>query len=163
MDTGKGAAQPLFVAHDAHVIGEVLLGDEVNIWFGAVVRGDRDRIRIGRGTNIQDHAVVHTSRGFPVEVGEYVSVGHGAILHGCRIADRVLVGMGAIVMNGAGIGADSIVGAGAVVTENTKVPDGSVVLGLPAKVVRSTTAEEQAHILRNAQGYIELARGYLHG
>ncbi|MDH7592887.1 MAG: gamma carbonic anhydrase family protein [Methanomicrobiales archaeon] len=163
MDTDGGAARPLFVAPGAIVTGDVILDEEVNIWYGAVIRGDRDRISIGRGTNIQDNAVVHTSRGYPVGVGAYVSVGHGAILHGCRIADRVLVGMGAIVMNGASIGPGSIVGAGAVVTEKTTIPENSVVLGVPGRVVRSTTAEESAHIMRNAQGYIELARGYLHG
>lgn len=145
------------------VTGDVELGEEVSIWFGAVVRGDRDKICIGDGTNVQDNAVIHTSRGYPAMIGSLVSVGHGAILHGCTVEDQVLFGMGAIAMNGARIGKGSIVGAGAVITENTVVPANSVVLGVPARVVRTTTTEEQEHILRNARGYIELARQYIRG
>jgi carbonic anhydrase/acetyltransferase-like protein (isoleucine patch superfamily) len=151
------------VAPTATVIGDVTLGEETGIWFGAVLRGDRDRIVIGAGSNIQDNAVVHTSRGFPARVGREVSVGHGAILHGCTIHDRVLVGMGAIVMNGAVVGEETIIAAGAVVTEGTVIPPGSVVMGVPAKVVKQATAGQREGIRKNAESYIELAKSYQHG
>ena len=128
-----------FIAPTATVIGDVSLGADTGIWFGAVVRGDKDRIEIGNGSNIQDNAVVHTSKGYPTLIGKEVSVGHGAILHGCTISDRVLVGMGAIVMNGAVVGEDSIIAAGAVVTEGAVIPPGSVVMGVPGKVVKQAT------------------------
>lgn len=153
----------IFVAGTATVLGDVVLSPEVSVWFGAVIRADKDRIIIGRMSNVQDNAVIHTSSGHPVAIGSEVSVGHGAILHGCTIADRVLVGMGAIVMNGAVVGEDTILGAGALVTEGTTVPPRSVVLGVPGRVVRATTDEERAHIRRNALGYLELAGTYRHG
>lgn len=163
MDAGPPSNRALFIAPTATVTGDVALGEDVNVWFGAVIRGDRDRIRIGAGSNVQDNAVLHTSRGFALEIGSLVSVGHGAILHGCRISDRVLIGMGAIVMNGAVVGEGCIVGAGAVVTEKTSIPPNSVVLGVPGRVMRSTTSEEAEHIVANARGYIELARRYRDG
>ncbi|MDT8357046.1 MAG: gamma carbonic anhydrase family protein [Methanomicrobiaceae archaeon] len=152
----------LFRAENATLLGDVSVEEDVSIWFGAVIRADKDRISIGRGSNIQDNAVVHTSSGFPVDIGEFVSVGHGAILHGCRIAGRVLVGMGAIIMNGASVGEDSIIGAGAVVPEQAVIPSRSVVLGVPGRVVKETTPEQAAHIVNNAKNYIELARSYRH-
>jgi carbonic anhydrase/acetyltransferase-like protein (isoleucine patch superfamily) len=158
MSGGPGGA--LFVAGNATVIGDVTLGDGVSVWFGAVIRADKDRISIGRSSNVQDNAVVHTSRGFPVTLGTQVSVGHGAILHGCTIGDRVLVGMGAIIMNGAEIGQESLIAAGAVVTEGTKIPPGSVVMGVPGKVVRPVSPEQAASIVRNSESYAELARSY---
>ncbi|HMA04774.1 MAG TPA: gamma carbonic anhydrase family protein [Methanomicrobiales archaeon] len=158
---GTGAAG--FIAPSATVIGDVTLGEDTGIWFGAVIRGDRDRIEIGAGSNIQDNAVVHTSRGFPARIGREVSVGHGAVLHGCTIRDRVLVGMGAIVMNGAEIGEDSIIAAGAVVTEGTAIPPGSVVMGVPARVVKQASPEQKAGIRRNAESYVALAREYRNG
>ncbi len=157
---GDGAGGAFFVAGNATVIGDVTLGEGVSVWFGAVIRGDKDRISIGRSSNIQDNAVVHTSRGFPVTLGTQVSVGHGAILHGCAIGDRVLVGMGAIVMNGADVGAGSLIAAGAVVTEGTKIPPGSVVMGVPGKVVRPVSAEQVSSIVKNAESYAALARSY---
>lgn len=160
MNAGETPSSPLFLAPNATVTGDVVLGDDVGIWFGAVIRADKDRIRIGRGSNIQDNAVVHTTTGYPVEVGEQVSVGHGAILHGCTVEDCVLVGMGAIVMNGARVGHHSVIGAGAVVTEHADIPPHSVVLGVPAKVVRSTTDDQEAAIVRNAKSYIDLAGAY---
>ena len=158
---GTGAAR--FVAPTATVIGDVTLGEETGIWFGAVVRGDKDRIVIGAGSNVQDNAVVHTSAGFPTLIGSEVSIGHGAILHGCTIGDRVLVGMGAIVMNGAVVGEDSIIAAGAVVTEGSVVPAGSVVMGVPAKVVKQASPGQKDGIRRNAESYIALAKSYQHG
>ncbi len=160
---GGGSGGARFVAPTATVTGDVTLGEETGIWFGAVLRGDKDRIEIGAGSNIQDNAVVHTSRGYPARIGREVSVGHGAILHGCTIGDRVLVGMGAIVMNGSVVGEDTIIAAGAVVTEGTAIPPGSVVMGVPAKVVKEITPGQKENIRKNAESYIELAKSYQHG
>ncbi len=159
MDAGTRGSD-VFVAPNATVIGDVALGDRVGVWFGAVVRGDRDRIAIGADSNVQDNCVVHCSPGHPVTLGREVSVGHGAVLHGCTIGDRVLVGMGAVVLNGAVVGEDSVIGAGAVVTEGAEIPPGSVVLGVPGKVVKQTTDEQRAHIRRNAATYVALAGRY---
>ena len=156
----KVSGTPLFVAGNATVIGDITFGKEVGIWFGAVIRADKDRIVIGDRSNIQDNCVVHTSRGFPVTLGNDVSAGHGAILHGCSIQDRVLVGMGAIVLNGAKVGSGSIIGAGAVITEGKEIPPDSVVVGVPGRIVRQTDEEQHQHILNNAVSYVELAREY---
>jgi carbonic anhydrase/acetyltransferase-like protein (isoleucine patch superfamily) len=160
---GGSAGGAGFIAPTATVIGDVSLGEDTGIWYGAVLRGDRDRIEIGAGSNIQDNAVVHTSRGYPTRIGREVSVGHGAILHGCTIGDRVLVGMGAIVMNGVVVEEESIIAAGAVVTEGTVIPAGSVAMGVPAKVVKQATPEQRAGIRRNAESYVALAKSYQHG
>ena len=125
-----------------------------------MIRADKDRIVIGNRSNIQDNCVVHTSRSFPTLIGQDVSVGHGAILHGCRIDDRVLIGMGAIVLNGAHVGAGSVIGAGAVVKEGMEVPEGSVVVGIPGKVVKQASEDQQKHILENAASYVTLAGEY---
>jgi len=154
------SGKPLFVACNATVIGNITFGKEVGIWFGAVIRADKDRISIGDRSNIQDNCIVHTSKGYPVTLGNEVSVGHGAILHGCTIQDHVLVGMGAVVLNGARIGNGSIIGAGAVVTEGKDIPPNSVVVGVPGKIVKQTDADQQQHILNNAFSYVELAREY---
>lgn len=159
---GKVSGTPLFRAENATVIGNVTIGEQVGIWFGAVVRADRDRIKIGNRTNIQDNCVVHTTVGHPVIVGDDVSVGHGAILHGCTIGNQVLVGMGAIVLNGAVVGNGSVIGAGAVVTEGMQVPAGSVVVGIPGKVIKPATEDQIKHILANAATYVELAGEYAH-
>ncbi len=157
---GKISGVALFRAGNATVTGNVTIGSEVGIWFGAVVRGDKDRIVIGDRSNIQDNCVVHTSAGFPVLLGSDVSVGHGAILHGCTIGNRVLVGMGAIVLNGAKIGEGSVIGAGAVVTEGMDVPPRSVVVGVPGKIIKPATDAQQEHILKNAASYVQLAGEY---
>ena len=154
------SSTPLFMAGNATVTGDVTIGNHVGIWFGAVIRADKDRIIIGDRSNIQDNCVVHTSKGFPVTIGSDVSVGHGAILHGCTIDNRVLVGMGAIILNGAKIGNGSIIGAGTVVTEGKDIPPNSVVIGVPGKIVRQTDPDQQQHILTNAASYVELAREY---
>ena len=151
---------PLFKAGNATVIGDVTIGKQVGIWFGAVVRADKDKIVIGDRSNIQDNCVVHTSEGHPVTLGADVSVGHGAILHGCTIADRVLVGMGAIVLNGAKVGAGTVIGAGAVVTEGADIPPNSVVVGIPGKIIKQASEEQQQQILKNAASYVELAKEY---
>jgi len=117
---------------------------------------------IGDRSNIQDNCVVHTSKGFPVTIGNDVSVGHGAILHGCTIENKVLIGMGAIILNGAKVGNGSIIGAGSVVTEGKDIPPNSVVIGVPGRIVKQTTPDQQQHILNNAASYVELAREYIH-
>jgi carbonic anhydrase/acetyltransferase-like protein (isoleucine patch superfamily) len=157
---GKVSGKPLFRAANATLVGNITIGSEVGIWFGAVIRADKDRIVIGDRSNIQDNCVVHTTTGHPVIVGNNVSVGHGAILHGCTIGNRVLVGMGAIVLNGATIGDGSVIGAGAVVTEGMNVPPGSVIVGIPGKIIKQATEEQQKHILGNATSYVELAGAY---
>jgi carbonic anhydrase/acetyltransferase-like protein (isoleucine patch superfamily) len=149
-----------FIAPNATVLGSVTIGENVSVWFGAVIRADKDDILIGESSNVQDNAVIHTSKGFPTHIGNQVSIGHGAILHGCRIRDRVLVGMGAIVLNGAVVGEDSILGAGTVVTEGAVIPPGSLVLGVPGKVMRPTTPEQIKSIVHNAESYVELAQRY---
>jgi carbonic anhydrase/acetyltransferase-like protein (isoleucine patch superfamily) len=151
---------PLFVARNATVTGDITIGKQVGIWFGAVIRADRDRIVIGDRSNIQDNCVVHTSKGFPVIIGNDVSVGHGAILHGCTIGNQVLVGMGAIIINGAKVGDGSIIGAGAVITEGKDIPPNSVVIGVPGKIVKQADQVQQQHILNNAVSYVELAKEY---
>jgi len=156
----KDAGVALFCAPTATIIGDVSIGHDVGIWFGAVLRGDRDRIAIGDRSNIQDNSVVHTSKGFPTLVGKDVSVGHGAILHGCTIEDGVLVGMGAIILNGARVGAGSIIGAGAVITENSSIPPGSIVVGVPGKVIKQAGEKQKEENLKNAATYVGLAREY---
>jgi len=158
----KVSGVPLFAAENATIIGDVTIGKQVGIWFGAVIRADRDRIVIGDRSNIQDNCVVHTSKGHPVILGTEVSVGHGAILHGCTLGNRVLVGMGSIVLNGAVVGDGSVIGAGAVITEGKLIPPGSVVVGVPGKIIKEADSVQQEQILRNAASYIELATEYSH-
>jgi carbonic anhydrase/acetyltransferase-like protein (isoleucine patch superfamily) len=144
-----------WVAPTASVIGRVRVGRDVGIWFGAVVRGDGEAVVLGRDSNFQEHVVVHTDPGFPVTVGVGCTIGHRAILHGCTIGENVLIGMGAIVLNGAHIGDNSIVGAGALVAEGREIAAGSLVLGMPGKVVRQLTAEEIARNRASSIHYIE--------
>jgi carbonic anhydrase/acetyltransferase-like protein (isoleucine patch superfamily) len=153
----------VFIAENATLLGDVTIGDRSGVWFGAVLRGDRDRIVIGAGSNVQDNATVHGSTGFPTLIGDRVSIGHGAVVHGCTISDEVLVGMGAIVMNGAVVGEGSIIGAGAVVTEGKVIPPGSVVLGVPGKVVKQVDEAQREHIRENAKVYVEMAGRYRRG
>lgn len=150
-----------FVAPGAVVVGDVTLGEETSIWFGASVRGDINFITIGDRTNIQDGAVIHVADAYGTQIGELVTVGHNAIVHACTVDDEVLVGMGAIVMDGAEIGASTIIGAGALVTAGKKIPPGSMVVGSPAKVVRSLSTEEQESIKTWAQRYVILSQNYL--
>jgi carbonic anhydrase/acetyltransferase-like protein (isoleucine patch superfamily) len=146
-----------WVAHTASVTGSVTLGPRTSVWYGASVRGDLETIEIGPDSNVQDCSALHADEGFPLRLGESVSVGHGAVLHGCEIGDRVLVGMSSTVMNGAVIGSDSIVAAGALVTEGTRIPPASLVLGSPAKVIRTITQVERERIVDNATEYVRLA------
>jgi gamma-carbonic anhydrase len=150
-----------YVAPGATVIGDVSLGEESSVWFGAVVRADINRIIIGPRSNIQDGAVVHLADEFGTFIGELVTVGHKAIVHACTVGDEVLVGMGAIILDGAEIGARSIIGAGALVTGGKKIPPGSLVVGSPGKVVRQLSLEEQAGIRDWAVRYVEVSRAYL--
>lgn len=149
-----------FVAPTAVVVGAVRLGPRANVWYQAVLRGDAEAITVGAESNIQDNCTVHADLGFPAVLGERVTVGHNAVLHGCTVEDDVLVGMGARVLNGAHIGRGSLVAAGAVVPPGTRVPPGSLVAGVPAKVRRELTEEERASIKANADGYLLLAEAH---
>ena len=152
----------VYVSENAMVIGDVTLGDEVNIWFGAVLRGDMHYIKIGNRTNIQDNSVVHvTTRVSPTNIGSGVTVGHGAIIHGCTIEDDCLIGMGAILMDDANIGGGSLIGAGALIPPNMIIPENSLVVGSPGKVVRQVKDFEREMLLERPQEYIDLASIYL--
>ena len=142
-----------FVAPGAVVRGEVHLAENSSVFYNAVLRGDRAPISIGEGTNIQDNCVIHVEYDLPVTLGKNVTVGHGAILHGCTIGDETLIGMGAIVLNGARIGRNCLIGAGALVTQNAVIPDGSMVIGSPARVKRPLTPEEMDGIRQSAADY----------
>ena len=153
-------ADSAWVADSAQVMGRVTLGEDASVWFGTVVRGDTDSITIGAGSNIQDASVLHADTGQPLVVGARVTVGHQVMLHGCTIGDESLVGIGAIVLNGAKIGKNCLVGAGALVTEGKEFPDGSMILGSPAKVVRQLTPEQIEGLCQSARHYIDNARRF---
>ena len=142
-----------FVAAGARVIGAVTLGEGASVWYNAVLRADSDAITVGAGSNLQDNVSVHVDAGHPVVIGENVSVGHNAVVHGCTIGDGALIGMGSVVLSGAVIGAGSLIAGGAVVLEGSEIPPGSLVAGVPAKVRRALSDEEQAGLLHNAQIY----------
>lgn len=149
-----------WTAPTATILGDVTLAEESSVWYGAVLRGDINRIVIGPRSNVQDGSVIHLADDYPTVVGELVTIGHKAILHACTVGDEVLVGMGAIVLDGAEIGARSILGAGALVTGGKVIPPGSLVLGSPARVVRALTLDEQAGIRVWAEKYVALSRAY---
>jgi carbonic anhydrase/acetyltransferase-like protein (isoleucine patch superfamily) len=153
-------ADDAFIAPSAVVIGDVKLHPEASIWFGAVLRGDIETITIGRGSNIQDGTVCHTDPNNPCTIGDFVTVGHMAMLHGCTIGDGSLIGIGATMMNGSAIGKECIVGAHALVTEGKKFPDGVVIMGAPAKVVRELNDDDRAKLRANAERYVERAKRY---
>ncbi|MET0782206.1 MAG: gamma carbonic anhydrase family protein [Microbacterium sp.] len=144
-----------FVAAGARVVGAVILGESASVWYNAVLRADGDTITVGAGSNVQDNVSVHVDQGHPVVIGENVSVGHNAVVHGCTVGDGSLIGMGAVVLSGAVIGEGCLVAGGAVVLEGAVIPPGSLVAGVPAKVRRELTDDERAGILRNAQAYRE--------
>ncbi len=150
-----------FIAPSADLIGDVEVGEEASIWYGAVLRGDINRIIIGAGSNVQDNTVIHLADEFPAIIGRLVTIGHSAVIHACTIEDECLIGMGAIVLDGAVIGARSIVGAGALVTPGTIIPPGSMVLGSPAKVTRQLEQERQDGLREWAEKYIRVSRNYL--
>jgi carbonic anhydrase/acetyltransferase-like protein (isoleucine patch superfamily) len=149
-----------FIAPNAAVIGDVTMHDKSSVWFGCVLRGDAERIEVGAGSNIQDGTVLHADPGFPMVVGENVTVGHNAMLHGCTIGDGSLVGIGAVVLNGARVGKSCLIGANALVTEGMEIPDGSLVLGMPAKIKGQLSEEQQTGLRNNAQHYISNAERY---
>jgi carbonic anhydrase/acetyltransferase-like protein (isoleucine patch superfamily) len=144
----------VYVARTATVLGDVTLGDQSSVWYGAVLRGDINRIVVGRGSNVQDNAVLHLSDDYPCLVGDFVTIGHSANVHACTVEDECLVGMGATVLDGAVIGRQSLIGANALVTPGTCVPEGSMVLGSPAKVVRQLTPAERSGLRRWAEKYV---------
>lgn len=149
-----------WVAPDANVIGDVRLGRGTSVWFGATLRGDTEAIIVGDGTNIQENSVLHTDAGFPLELGAGCTVGHKAMLHGCTIGENTLIGMGATVLNGARIGRDCLIGAGALVTEGKEIPDGSLVVGAPARVVRALDSAAIERLRWSARHYTENSRRF---
>lgn len=153
----------IWIAPDATVIGNVTVGRDVGIWFGAVLRGDNELIAIGAGSNLQEHAVVHSDPGFPVTVGQGCTIGHRALLHGCTVGDNSLIGMGAIVLNGAVIGKNSLVGAGALVTEGKQFPDNSLIVGAPARVVRELDEAMIEDLRASARHYVDNASRFKAG
>ncbi|SHO65436.1 Carbonic anhydrase or acetyltransferase, isoleucine patch superfamily [Pseudoxanthobacter soli DSM 19599] len=157
------AADVAWIAPDAVVAGNVRIATDASIWFGAVLRGDNERIDIGRGANIQDGCVLHTDPGKPLTVGEHCTIGHRAILHGCTIGPQSLVGMGATILNGAVIGRNCIIGANALVTEGKVIPDNSLVVGAPGRVVRELDAKAAAELLASAEHYVRNGRRFSAG
>jgi carbonic anhydrase/acetyltransferase-like protein (isoleucine patch superfamily) len=149
-----------WIADSAQVIGDVTLGADASVWFGCVLRGDNDRLSIGEGSNIQELSMLHTDPGLPLTIGRHVTVGHKVMLHGCTIGDESLIGMGAIILNGARIGRNCLVGAGALVTEGKEFPDGSMIVGSPAKAVRQLTPEQIERVRKSAPGYVKNARRF---
>ena len=156
-------AASAWVADSAQVMGEVEIGENSSLWFGAIVRGDTETIRIGDNTNIQDGSVLHADVGMPLTIGNNVTVGHQVMLHGCTVGDGALIGIGAIGLNGAKIGKGCIVGAGALVTEGKEFPDGSMILGSPAKAVRELTPAQKEGLIKSAIHYVENAELYKTG
>jgi carbonic anhydrase/acetyltransferase-like protein (isoleucine patch superfamily) len=156
-------ADTAWVADSAQVIGNVHLEEGANVWFGATLRGDNEPMRVGRGSNIQDGSVLHSDPGFPLTLGENVTIGHKVMLHGCTVGDGSLVGIGAVVLNGARIGRNCLVGAGALVTEGKEFPDGSLIVGSPAKAVRQLSPEQIQRMQSAAPHYVHNARRYQAG
>jgi carbonic anhydrase/acetyltransferase-like protein (isoleucine patch superfamily) len=153
---GEGA----WVAENATVIGDVVLGPNASVWFGVVIRGDTDSIRIGANSNIQDLSMLHADEGVPLTIGDNVSLGHQVMLHGCTIGDNTLIGIQAVVLNNAKIGRNCIVGAGAVVTEGKEFPDNSLIIGAPARVVRQLDEQAMKKLAHNAEHYVGNAQRY---
>ncbi|WP_296104536.1 gamma carbonic anhydrase family protein [uncultured Agrobacterium sp.] len=148
------ASERYWIAPDANVIGSVTLGEDVGIWFGATLRGDNEPMTVGRGTNIQEGVMVHSDPGFPASIGENCTIGHHAIIHGCTIGDNSLIGMGATILNGARIGKNCLVGANALVTEGKEFPDNSLIVGSPARAVRTLDEKAAEGIRRSAEKYV---------
>ncbi|MFZ2706034.1 MAG: gamma carbonic anhydrase family protein [Leptotrichiaceae bacterium] len=149
-----------FIANSADIIGNVEIFENVSIWFGAVLRGDVEKIVVGKNSNIQDNSTVHTDFGIPCIIGENVTVGHNVVLHSCNISDNVIIGMGSTILNGAKIAKNCLVGANSLVTHKLEYEEGVLILGNPAKIVRMLTDEEIEHIIKNANHYVENAKRY---
>lgn len=158
--TAPRVADTAWVADNAQVIGNVVLGEDSSVWFGVTVRGDTETITIGRGSNIQDGSVLHADVGLPLTIGENVTVGHQVMLHGCTIGDGSLIGIGAVVLNGAKIGKHCLVGAGSLVTEGKEFADGTMILGSPARVARTLSPEQIEGLRMSAKHYVENAVSY---
>lgn len=152
-----------WVAESAQVMGKVTLAENASVWYGAVLRGDNDRISVGRHSNVQDGSVLHTDHGVPLTIGEHVTIGHQVVLHGCTIGDGSLVGIGSVVLNRARIGRNSIVGAGSLVPEGKEFPDGVLIVGSPAKVVRELTPEQIARLQLSADYYVQQQQRHRRG
>ena len=152
-----------WIADSAQVMGHVTLGPDASVWFGCVLRGDTESMTVGEGSNIQDLTVMHADHGLPLTIGKHVTVGHKVMLHGCTIGDESLIGIGAIVLNGARIGKNCLVGAGSLVTEGKEFPDGSMIMGTPAKVVRQLTPEQIEGLRQSARHYVDNARRFRAG
>ncbi|MBQ9730809.1 MAG: gamma carbonic anhydrase family protein [Bacilli bacterium] len=150
----------VFLADGSKVIGEIKINKNSSVWFNAVIRGDSNIIEIGENTNVQDNAVIHTSKEYGVVIKDNVSIGHGAIIHGCNIGNNVLIGMGAIILDNVNIGDNCIIGAGTLITQNKVIPEGSLVYGNPMKIVRNLTEEEKKSILENALEYVHKSKAY---
>lgn len=151
----------IFIAEGARVVGDIEMGKNCSVWFNAVIRADNHNIIIGEGTNIQDNVVLHVDKDDILRIGSNVTIGHGAIVHGCTISDNCIIGMGSIIMNGAVVGKNCIVGAGALVTEGTVIPDNSIVVGSPCKKIKDVSREGEEQIAHSAKHYIELAKTYM--
>ena len=149
-----------YIAHDATLVGDVTLHNDVSIWFQVVIRAENDRITIGEGCNVQDGSVLHVDPGFPMTLGTQVSIGHKVMLHGCTVGDGSLIGINSVIMNGARIGRGTLVGANTLIAEGKEIPDGVLVLGSPGKVVRELKPEERERLLKVASGYVERGRFY---
>lgn len=149
-----------WVAPDAAVIGDIHIGEDVGIWFGCVLRGDNEPIVLGKGTNVQEHCVFHTDPGFPITIGTGCTIGHKAMIHGCKIGNNSLIGMGATILNGAVIGNNCLIGAGALIPEGKTIPDNSLVMGMPGKVVRELDAQAASGLENSAKHYIANARRF---
>lgn len=162
-DTVPQVHETAWVADDATVIGHVILEEQASVWYGAVIRGDNELITVGRGSNVQDGSVLHTDHGFPLSLGEGVTVGHQVTLHGCTIGDGSLIGIQAVVLNGARIGRNCLVGAGSLVTEGKEFPDNSLIMGSPAKVVRELSPEQAQRLQQSARNYVANAARHRSG
>jgi carbonic anhydrase/acetyltransferase-like protein (isoleucine patch superfamily) len=157
------ATDNYFIAPNATIIGSIIVGNNVSIWFNAVLRGDNDVIEIGDDTNIQDSAVVHVDPGKPVKIGRGVTIGHKAVIHGCTIGDNTLIGINAVILNNAQIGNNCLIGANTLIPEGKVIPDGSLVVGSPGRVVRQLTEEQIAQLRISAQGYVANGRRFREG
>ena len=156
-------ADDTWIAPDANVIGRVVLEEAASIWFGCTLRGDNEILHVGAGSNVQDHTVMHTDMGYPLTIGAGCTIGHKAMLHGCTLGDNTLIGMGATVLNGARIGRDCLIGAGALITEGKEIPDGSLVMGAPGKVVRALDADAIEALRAGALHYQDNMRRFRAG
>lgn len=156
--------ETVFVTEGAIIIGDVEIGRDSSVWFNSVVRGDVNYIRIGERTNVQDNSVLHvTHETYPLFVGSEVTIGHNVVLHGCKVGDRCLIGMGAVILDDAEIGADSIIGAGSVITQSARIPERSLVIGTPGKVVRTLSDDEVESIAQSAKNYMGYVKNYREG